>query len=83
MASVAEWERRAIGQRTKDALAIKREQGVRLGRPRTMPASVRRRIERERGRGKSLSAIAVVRQRVRRSGCTCAVPMLATILSPD
>ncbi len=40
MASVAQWERRAIGQRTKDALAIKRAQGVRLGRPRTMPPSV-------------------------------------------
>jgi DNA invertase Pin-like site-specific DNA recombinase len=58
MASVAQWERRAIGQRTKDALAIKREQGVQLGRPRTMPASVRRRIQRERKHGKSLSAIA-------------------------
>jgi DNA invertase Pin-like site-specific DNA recombinase len=58
MASVAQWERRAIGQRTKDALAVKRAQGVRLGRPRTMPASVRRRIQRERGKGKSLNAIA-------------------------
>lgn len=34
MASVAEWERRVIGQRTKDALAVKRAQGVQLGRPR-------------------------------------------------
>jgi len=33
MASAAQWERRIIGQRTKDALAIKRSLGVRLGRP--------------------------------------------------
>ena len=58
MASVAQWERRAIGQRTKDALAIKRAQGVRLGRPRTMPPSVRRRIQRDRAKGKTLTAIA-------------------------
>lgn len=33
MASAAQWERRIIVQRTKDALAIRREQGVKLGRP--------------------------------------------------
>ena len=33
MASAAQWERRIIGQRTKDALAAKRAQGVKLGRP--------------------------------------------------
>jgi Resolvase, N terminal domain len=33
MASAAPWERRIIGQRTKDALAVQRSQGVRLGRP--------------------------------------------------
>lgn len=33
MASAAQWERRIIGQRTRDALAIKRSQGVPLGRP--------------------------------------------------
>jgi DNA invertase Pin-like site-specific DNA recombinase len=32
MASAAQWERRIIGQRTKDALAVKKSQGVRLGR---------------------------------------------------
>lgn len=31
MASAAQWERRIIGQRTKEALAVKRAQGVRLG----------------------------------------------------
>lgn len=33
LASFAQYERRLIGQRTRDALAVKREQGVRLGRP--------------------------------------------------
>jgi DNA invertase Pin-like site-specific DNA recombinase len=33
MASVAQWEREIISERTKDALAEKRRQGVRLGRP--------------------------------------------------
>ena len=41
MASIAQWERRIIGQRTKDALAVRREQGVRLGRPRAIPEEVR------------------------------------------
>jgi DNA invertase Pin-like site-specific DNA recombinase len=34
MTLIAEWERDIIGERTKDGLAAKREQGVRLGRPR-------------------------------------------------
>jgi DNA invertase Pin-like site-specific DNA recombinase len=58
LATFAQFERRLISQRTREALAIKRAQGVRLGRPRTMPANVRRRIQRERVEGKSLSAIA-------------------------
>src|SRR6266508_5134121 len=48
LATFAQFERRLIAQRTREALAIKRVQlaaeGRRLGRPRTMPASVRRRI---------------------------------------
>jgi len=31
MASVAQWERPAIGQRTKDALAVKRAPGTQVG----------------------------------------------------
>jgi DNA invertase Pin-like site-specific DNA recombinase len=58
LATFAQFERRLIAQRTREALAIKRAQGVRLGRPPTMPASVRRRIRREQAQGKSLSAIA-------------------------
>lgn len=33
MASVAQWEREIISERTKDALAEKKRQGVQLGRP--------------------------------------------------
>ena len=39
MGSAAQWERRIISQRTKDALAVRRAQGVRLGRPSTFAAS--------------------------------------------
>lgn len=58
MASVAEWERETIGARTRDALAAKRAQGVRLGRPRTLPLDVLQRISRERAEGRTLRAIA-------------------------
>ena len=47
-----------MSQRTKDALAVKRAQGVRLGRPSTLPPEVVERIVRERREGSSLSAIA-------------------------
>lgn len=58
LATFAQFERRVIGQRTKDALAVKRAEGVQLGRPRTMPPKVRRRIQRERTAGASFAAIA-------------------------
>jgi DNA invertase Pin-like site-specific DNA recombinase len=58
LASVAQWERRIIGQRTRDALAAKRQQGVRLGRPRSVPDDVLARIRRAHGRGQTLTAIA-------------------------
>jgi DNA invertase Pin-like site-specific DNA recombinase len=58
IASVAQWERRIIGQRTKEALAVKKAQGVRIGRPVTLPKSVSNRIQREREKGKSLAVIA-------------------------
>ena len=58
LAVFAHFERRLIGQRTKDALAVKRAQGVRLGRPTVLDASVRRRIERMRHSGASLGSIA-------------------------
>jgi DNA invertase Pin-like site-specific DNA recombinase len=58
LATFAQFERRLIGQRTREALAQKKAQGVQLGRPRELPAKVRSRIRRRRKAGKSLAAIA-------------------------
>lgn len=58
LASAAQWERRIIGQRTRDALAVKREQGVRLGRPTQIPPSVAATIADYHSAGLSLRAIA-------------------------
>ena len=57
-ATFGQFERRLISQRTKEALAIKKASGVRLGRPPTLPQSVVRRIRRQRSRGDSLRKIA-------------------------
>src|SRR5581483_1742908 len=58
LATFARLERRLISQRTREALAVKRSQGVRLGRPRTLPAEVAERLSRERQAGRTLAAIA-------------------------
>ena len=58
MASAAQWERRIIGQRTRDALAAKRAAGVRLGRPSQVPVDVLDRIADARSAGRSLRGIA-------------------------
>jgi DNA invertase Pin-like site-specific DNA recombinase len=58
LATFAQFERRLISQRTREALAVKRAQGVRLGRPPTLPQSVVRQIQRQRQRGDSLWQIA-------------------------
>jgi DNA invertase Pin-like site-specific DNA recombinase len=58
MASVAQWERRVIGERTKAALAAKRAQGVKLGRPRLQDPAVATRIRERRSEGMTLQAIA-------------------------
>jgi DNA invertase Pin-like site-specific DNA recombinase len=57
-AGFAPFERRLISQRTRQALAHARAQGVRLGRPSTMSPYALERIRRERAAGKSLAAIA-------------------------
>jgi DNA invertase Pin-like site-specific DNA recombinase len=58
LATFAQFERRMIGQRTKDALAQKRAAGVRLGRPRNLPDDVVRRILEQRAERLTLQAIA-------------------------
>jgi DNA invertase Pin-like site-specific DNA recombinase len=58
MATFAQFERRVIGQRTRDALAVKKAQGVKLGRPRQLPQRVAHQIERARAKGETLAAIA-------------------------
>jgi DNA invertase Pin-like site-specific DNA recombinase len=58
LATFGQFERRLISQRTKEALAVKKASGVRLGRPPTLPQSVVQRIQRLRARGLSLRAIA-------------------------
>jgi DNA invertase Pin-like site-specific DNA recombinase len=58
LATFAQFERRLIAQRTKDALAIKKAQGVRLGRPRQLDDQVVKRIVAERNARRTLQAIA-------------------------
>lgn len=58
VASTAQYERRLIGVRTRDALAVKRAAGVRLGRPSALPAPVVERIVKESTAGLTLSVIA-------------------------
>jgi DNA invertase Pin-like site-specific DNA recombinase len=58
VASVAHCERRLIGARTREALAVKRAQGVRLGRPRSLSPSLPGRVLALRRSGLALAAIA-------------------------
>jgi DNA invertase Pin-like site-specific DNA recombinase len=58
LATFGQFERRLIGQRTKEALAAKKASGVRLGRPPNVPQSVVRHIQRQRARGDSFRKIA-------------------------
>lgn len=60
MAVFSQLERRLISQRTREALAVKRAQGVRLGRPSLVPREVVERIVEAKASGYSLRAIAVV-----------------------
>ncbi len=54
----SELERKMIGQRTRDALAAKKAQGKRLGRPVELAPEIRQRIADERDAGSTLTAIA-------------------------
>jgi DNA invertase Pin-like site-specific DNA recombinase len=56
--SFAQFERRLIGQRTKDALAIKKARGTRLGRPTTVTPAMLDKLTALALQGLSLRAIA-------------------------
>lgn len=58
MAVFSQLERRLIGQRTREALAVKKAQGVRLGRPSKLPVEVVARIVAERDAGGGFQRIA-------------------------
>ena len=58
MASVAEWEREVISERTRDALAEARANGVHVGRPREAGDDVIREATRLRRSGLSWRAVA-------------------------
>ncbi|WP_258064657.1 recombinase family protein [Rathayibacter sp. AY1E5] len=55
---IGQWEREMIGERTKAALAVKRADGIQLGKPSTIPAEVQALILQRKAAGASLSAIA-------------------------
>ena len=54
----AELERDFIRSRTREALAVRRDHGLVLGRPRSTPDDVVARVVRERREGKTADAIA-------------------------
>ncbi|MCP4308030.1 MAG: recombinase family protein [bacterium] len=58
MASFAQFERRMIGQRTREALAVKKAQGVRIGRPPATEGSTIRRMRELRAEGLSYRRVA-------------------------
>lgn len=58
MAAAAEYERNLVAERTRAALAVKRAQGVRLGRPSTLDRETVARIVAEREAGATWQAVA-------------------------
>ena len=57
-ATFAQLERKRIGERTKEGLAIKKAQGVKLGAPRLLNPETRIRIEAELATSTPLAVIA-------------------------
>jgi DNA invertase Pin-like site-specific DNA recombinase len=60
LATFANVERRLIGMRTREGLAVRKREGVRLGRPSSLPRQVVARIRDLRSEGASLRTIATV-----------------------
>jgi DNA invertase Pin-like site-specific DNA recombinase len=58
IASAAQYERSLVSERTRSALAEKRAQGHKLGRPVSLASEVRDRISSERQAGRTFAAIA-------------------------
>lgn len=58
VSTFAMFERKRIGQRTKEALAVKRAQGVQLGRPRELDARIRDEIVSRCQAGEAYAAVA-------------------------
>jgi DNA invertase Pin-like site-specific DNA recombinase len=58
LAAIAQFDLASIRQRTKDALAVKKAQGYRLGRPATMPDETRAKIHALRNSGVTLQGVA-------------------------
>ena len=58
ISAVAEFERDRVRERTREALAVARAKGVRLGRPVSLPNEINERIRAERSSGATLAAIA-------------------------
>jgi DNA invertase Pin-like site-specific DNA recombinase len=56
--SVAEWEREIIAERTREALAEARDQGIRLGRPVLVTEDTVKYVRRLRNAGRPLQYIA-------------------------
>ena len=56
--SVAQYERRLIGDRTREGLAQRKREGVRLGRRTELPVAVVKRIKAEHREGSGYTAIA-------------------------
>jgi DNA invertase Pin-like site-specific DNA recombinase len=58
VASVAQYERRLIGARTREAMAAHKRAGATYGRPRVIPPAIRRYAAMLRTQGRSYAAIA-------------------------
>jgi DNA invertase Pin-like site-specific DNA recombinase len=58
MATFAQLERELIGLRTKEALAVKKSQGIRLGRPVLQATETEGKVLELRGQGLSMGRIA-------------------------